>query len=150
MESAINEAAMSMGYELLKEEQKRSIEEFMKGNDVFVILHTGFGKTACFACLPNAFNIYFARQNSIIIVVSPLTALIRDQVNHLSKYISVGNVDADSSPDMKANAIKGDYNILYMSPELLVTTWRSLFSNSEYQKQLVGLVVDEAHCVVKW
>ena len=80
-------------------------------------------------------------------MVSLLTTLIKDQVDHLSKYISVGYVDADSTPDVKANVIKGNYSIL--SPELLVTTWTNLFSNSEYQERLVGLVIDEAHCVVK-
>ena len=83
-------------------------------------------------------------------MVSPLTTLIKDQVDHLSKYISVGYVDAESTPDVKANVIKGNYSILYLSPELLVTTWTNLFSNSEYQERLVGLVIDEAHCVVKW
>ena len=139
-----------MGYPQLKMEQKKSIEEFMKGNDVVVILPTGYGKTACYTCLPDAFNIYFSKENSIIIVVSPLTALIKDQVDHLNKYISVGYVDAESSPDVKANVNKGKYSILYLSPELLVTTWRNLFSNSEYEERLVGLVIDEAHCVVKW
>ena len=37
-----------------------------------------------------------------------------------------------------------------MSPEMLVSKWRTLFSTKEYQQRLVGLIIDKAHCVIKW
>lgn len=87
----------------------------------------------------------------IIIVISPLTALIKDQVSNLLKRgIGAGYVDADSSKEVKNGVNKGRYNILFMSPELLVSKWRSLFVTSIYQRRLVGMIIDEAHCVVKW
>ena len=86
MEAAVKEASSLLGYSSLKEEQLCSIKAFMDGRDVFVILPTGFGKSACFTCLPLAIDIYQGRsanKKSIIIVVSPLTALICDQVTEL-------------------------------------------------------------------
>jgi superfamily II DNA helicase RecQ len=60
------------------------------------------------------------------------------------------NVDAESSNDMKDHVISGACNIIFMRPELLRSKWRNLLSTSTYQKRLVGIIVDEAHCVVKW
>ena len=54
---------------------------FVNGNDVFISLPTGSGKTVCFAVLPFAFDILLGEQGCITIVVSPLTALMRDQVS---------------------------------------------------------------------
>lgn len=97
MDAAITEAANLIGYAALKEEQRLAIREFLNGRDVFVMLPTGFGKSACFACLPYAFDIYQdkAHENkSIIIVVSPLTALIHDQAESLlRRNVSVGFLD---------------------------------------------------------
>ena len=154
VKAAVAEASQRMQYTCLKEEQKLCIEEFVKGKDIFVVLPTGFGKTACFACLPYAFDVYGKRSDgnhSIIIVISPLTALITDRVQSLvSRNVPAGFLDAESSSVVKQNVVNGMYSILFMSPELLVNKWRSLFSSSIYQARLVGLVIDEAHCVVKW
>ena len=46
--------------------------------------------------------------------------------------------------------LHGDYNVLYMSPEMLVKKGREILSNDTYKERLVGLIIDEAHCVVKW
>ena len=53
----------------------------MEGNDVFIILPTGSGKSVCFSVLQFAFDVLFQRDGSIVIVVSPLIALIKDQVH---------------------------------------------------------------------
>ena len=101
----------------------------MKGKDVFAILPTGYRKTACFACVPVAFDYYLERscgtESSIVIVISPLTALIKDQVSGLTKHgLSCGYIDAKSSADVKIAVNNGQYNIVFMSPELLVGKWR--------------------------
>ena len=154
MEAAVKEASSLLGYSSLKEEQLCSIKAFMDGRDVFVILPTGFGKSACFTCLPLAIDIYQGRsanKKSIIIVVSPLTALICDQVTELlSRNISAGYIDHESSPETKKNVTDGLYSILFMSTEQLVENWRRLFSSTVYKERLIGLIIDEAHCVVKW
>uniref|UniRef100_A0A1X7SKC7 Helicase ATP-binding domain-containing protein n=1 Tax=Amphimedon queenslandica TaxID=400682 RepID=A0A1X7SKC7_AMPQE len=153
-ENIVFEAAGALGYSSLKDEQRLSVLEFLGGKDVFVILPTGFGKTVCFSCLPLAFDKYQSRTSenrSIIIVVSPLTALIHDQVKSLSsRNLSVGYLDSESSKEMEHNVCRGQYSIVFLSPELLVQKWRNLLLTSTYKSRLVGLIIDEAHCVVKW
>ena len=150
----IVKAADLMGYRSLKPLQEKAIEEFISGNDTFIVLPTGYGKTCCYACLPLVCDIFFTKpssERSIILVVSPLTALIKDQVAKLTdRGTSAGYVDAESDLSVKENVYKAVYSILFMSPELLVDKWRSLFASPEYQKRLIGVIVDEAHCVVKW
>ena len=81
IESAIVKAAEELRYAPLKAEQQRCISEFLRGKDIFIVLPTGFGKTICYACLPRAFDLYLGKaceESSIIVVISPLTALIKD------------------------------------------------------------------------
>ena len=72
---ACREAASSLGYQPLKEEQLGVITSFIKGKDVFAVLPTGFGKSLCYACLSGVFNRLYSSRGSI---VSPLTAIIKD------------------------------------------------------------------------
>ena len=155
VELATQKAAEEAKYWPLKEDQTTSIEHFVRGKNVFVVLPTGYGKSACYACIPRAIDFHKDRlskeDSSIIVVISPLTALIKDQVENLSKRgTSAGYIDKDSTAATKQDVHSGSYNVLFMSPEILVSNWRSLFSSKIYQKRLVGLVIDEAHCVIKW
>uniref|UniRef100_A0A1X7VMC2 Helicase ATP-binding domain-containing protein n=1 Tax=Amphimedon queenslandica TaxID=400682 RepID=A0A1X7VMC2_AMPQE len=68
----------------------------------------------------------------------------------LSKNVSAGYLDHESSPETMKNVTAGVYSILFMSPEQLVENWRCTFSSKVYKKRLIGLIIDEAHCVVKW
>ena len=70
----------------MKSKQKRAITSFLEGNDVFVSLPTGSGKSLCFALLPFAFDNFLRREGSIAIVVSPLISLMKDQVGFLSPF----------------------------------------------------------------
>ena len=56
----------------------------------------------------------------------------------------------DSNYEAKDSVNKGKYDIVFMSPELIVGKWRNLFGSPVYQERLVGLVINEANCVVKW
>ena len=153
IEAAIIASATLLGFTSLKEEQKFCIKVFLEGNDVFVMLPTGFGKTVCFTCLPYAFVLLQKRpeMKSVIIVISPLIALICDQVADLLLHnVSAGYLDSQSTSDVKKKVVSGKYSILFMSPKQLVDKWRFLFSSSVYNDRLIGLVVDEAQCVVKW
>ena len=74
-------AAATLGYTSLKAEQESAIVSFLAGNDVFVSLPTGYGKSLCYAALPYAFDqLGETCKSSIVIVVSPLIALMKDQV----------------------------------------------------------------------
>ena len=80
IDTAIEAVALSLGYSHLKEEQKVVISGFVMGSDVFAILPTGFGKTLCYACLPNVFDKLYGVDNSVIVVISPLTSIMKTQV----------------------------------------------------------------------
>lgn len=58
LETAISESARDLGYHHLKEKQRDAVRSFMEGNDVFVALPTGYGKSVVFAILPGAFDRY--------------------------------------------------------------------------------------------
>ena len=80
---ALSEASRELGYSALKSEQLGVSVEFMLGRDVFAILPTGFGNSLCYAVLPWAFDKFLKneRGHSIVIVVTPLLAIIEDQVS---------------------------------------------------------------------
>lgn len=76
----IETAAKELGYDHLKPEQERIIASFLKGEDVFGILPTGFGKSLCYACLPKIYD-RMSTGLSVIVIITPLTAIIKDQVS---------------------------------------------------------------------
>jgi len=90
--------------------------------------------------------------NSVVIVVSPLVALMKDQVRQMTernmRAVYVGDVDSET----KNEVCSGKYQLVYLSPEALLTnvTWRDMLQSPVYQQNLVALVIDEAHCVKKW
>ena len=76
---AMNSEAVSLGYSL-KKEQEDVILNFITGNDVFTVLPTGLGKSLCYACLPGIFDKLYGSTDSVVIVLSPLLAIMIDQV----------------------------------------------------------------------
>ena len=79
METVISEVAQTTGIEL-KLEQEKVIREFIQGNHIFVSLPTGFGKSLIYGLLPGNFDRIRNRGHSVALVVSPLIALITDQI----------------------------------------------------------------------
>ena len=77
MEAAISESVKKLGYGALKREQYQIVKGFVCGNDVFGVLPTGF---LCYACLPWVFE-KLESEKCVIIVVTPLTAIMKDQVS---------------------------------------------------------------------
>lgn len=78
--SAATKAAADLGYTALKPYQKLVVKHFVRGSDVFVSMPTGSGKSLCYCLLPRVFNI-LRKKPSIVVVVSPLIALMKDQVS---------------------------------------------------------------------
>ena len=68
------------GIESVKPEQLKVIEGIYQGRDVFAVLPTGFGKSMCFQCLPLLFDQLKEDSHNIVLVVTPLTAIMKDQV----------------------------------------------------------------------
>ena len=81
MEVSIDEASKRLGFSFLNSQQMRAITKFLEGNDVFVGLHIGSGKSLCFALLPFTFDDFLGKEGSIAIV-SSLISLIKDQVGY--------------------------------------------------------------------
>ena len=80
-DSVISSAAQRLGYERVKPQQLKVIVSFLKGNDVFAVLPTGYGKTLCYTILPIVFDLMHGTEGStIVVVVTPLIAIIQDQV----------------------------------------------------------------------
>ena len=88
---AIERAVQQLGYASLKDEQLKVVVGIAEGRDVFAVLPTGYGKTLCFACLPVVFDQLQAvnaggseersqHAQALVVVVSPLTAIMEDQV----------------------------------------------------------------------
>ncbi|WP_282032549.1 RecQ family ATP-dependent DNA helicase [Winogradskyella eximia] len=125
--------------------QEEIITSVLNQEDTFALLPTGGGKSVCF-------QIPALIQDGICIVVSPLIALMKDQVNTLKekgiKAIALTSgmsyKDLDTQLD---NCIYGNYKFLYLSPERLQQT----LVQERIQQMKVNLIaVDEAHCISQW
>ena len=142
----------------LKEGQRAAIKAVYEGKDVFVCLPTGYGKSLCYQTLPFVLNkqVQSARtSNSAVIVVSPLIALMEDQVCGLKRRGVKASIITSSDSVTKENICTEEGlatdNLFFCSPEVLDTSkWRKSFERQEFSRRVVALVVDEAHCVSKW
>ena len=158
LDGAICAAAREMGYSKLRANQEKVVKTFLRCRDVFVSLPTGSGKSLCYCILPLVFDKLRWRRGtdsrSIAVVVSPLIALMKDQVMAMTRRdvsaICAGEVEEGS--DTFLRICGGKYQIVYLSPEALLTDvkWRDMLHSQVFQDNLVVLVVDEAHCVKKW
>ena len=148
---AIHAAAKSMGYAELRVHQ----ESFVAGNDVFVAIPMGGGKSSCYSLLPAVFDKIRGHTSPkcLAIVVSPLVALIKDQVRELLLAIELSAVHVKSSEDDGfSDMCNGVNHMLFISPETLLRDLgvRDMLLSSVFQDNLVVLAIDEAHCVKKW
>ena len=146
---------------LLKTEQRSSMEAIYNGHDVFVWLPTGYGKSLCYQALPFIMDckrgLVGSQERSLVLVVSPLIALMVDQVTSLRKR-SVNCSVVTSSDGTDKNFLASDRNlsidsIPFCTPETLLTSkWRHSIDDLKVSKQIAiaAFVVDEAHCVSKW
>jgi superfamily II DNA helicase RecQ len=149
----VKQAAGSIGFDL-KREQEESIMQLVSGKDVFVSLPTGFGKSLCYTILPLVFDLLSVdEEKSIVLVVSPLVALMKDQVATISNLGVSAVYATDREATHKNKSLtEGSYQIIFISPEALFrgTRWRKILSSDTYKRKLAAFVVDEAHCIKKW
>jgi ATP-dependent DNA helicase RecQ len=132
------------GYDEFRPLQQEIIDRTLSGNDSFVLMPTGGGKSMCFQIPALCFD-------GITLVVSPLISLMKDQVQALqSNGVKADFFNSSISPQEESNVIeratKGEIQLLYLSPEKLIAV-----SNTWLKKLNIKLVaIDEAHCVSMW
>lgn len=125
--------------------QEEIIHSVLNNNDTFVLLPTGGGKSVCF-------QIPALIKEGICIVISPLIALMKDQVAHLNdkgiKAMALtSGITYESLDRLLDNCIYGNYKFLYLSPERLQ---QSIVQDRIQQMNVNLIAVDEAHCISQW
>ncbi len=132
-------------YDSFKPLQEEIIDSVINGSDAFALLPTGGGKSICF-------QIPAILLDGICIVISPLIALMEDQVKNLQKKgiksialpSGIKYADLDTLLD---NCIYGNYKFLYLSPERL----QQDIVQERLKRMNINLIaVDEAHCISQW
>ena len=138
-------------YKLITQEE--SIFYFINGNDVFVSLPTGFGKSLCYILLPAVFDSLWKQSKTyIILVVSPLITLMNDQLDVINAMeITAAKLSSSNSLELNNNIKKGNFQVHFISPENLVALeWQNMLASCVYHSNVIGFVMDEAHCIQKW
>ncbi|XP_044167851.1 ATP-dependent DNA helicase Q-like 3 [Acropora millepora] len=137
-----------------KAEQVQAIHAVVTGNDVFVRVATGFGKSVCYVVVPYVCD-YLRPESevssqSVLLMVSPLKALMEDQIDDIRKCgISCLKLHGELPSEQLHDVGAGKFQILICSPESLhEESVREQFL--KLQKNIVCMAVDEAHCVLQW
>ncbi len=137
------------GYTSFRGEQAAIVDQVISGGDALVLMPTGGGKSLCYQ-LPALLR------EGVAIVVSPLIALMQDQVDSLQQLgVSAAflnsSMDASEARSVIARLMQGDLKILYVAPERLLTTgFLTLLDQLEQGTGIALFAIDEAHCVSQW
>ena len=136
------------GFDAFKGEQEKIIKSILSGQDTFVIMPTGGGKSLCYQ-LPALLS------EGVAIIVSPLIALMKNQVDLIRGYSSKDNVahflnstlTKAQQKKVKSDLMDGSTKMLYVAPETLTKQENiSFFADMN----ISFVAVDEAHCISEW
>ena len=138
----------NFGFDSFKGEQEAIIQNLLQGNDTFVLMPTGGGKSLCYQ-LPSLL------MEGVAIVVSPLIALMKNQVDFINNLSEVDGVahclnsslNKASIDQVKKDVREGHTKLLYVAPESLTKE-----ENVEFLKsvKISFYAIDEAHCISEW
>ena len=133
------------GYSSFKPLQEDIIRSVAEGKDTLGLMPTGGGKSI-------TFQVPALAHEGICLVITPLIALMKDQVNRLNdleiKSIAIhSGMSAEEIDNALENAVFGDYKFLYVSPERISTR---MFQAKVTRLNLSLVAIDEAHCISQW
>ena len=146
---AIHILQTTFGYSHFRDQQQAIVEHVIAGQDALVLMPTGGGKSLCY-------QIPALARDGLAIVVSPLIALMQDQVDALQQLgVSAAflnsSLSAEDNTRITSQALAGDIKILYVAPErLTVNIFLSLLDEINTHVGLALFAIDEAHCVSQW
>ena len=137
------------GYPEFRGHQAEVVEHVSNGGDALVLMPTGGGKSLCF-------QIPALLRPGVGIVVSPLIALMQDQVDALlqagvrAAFLN-SSLDFDAVVDTERRLMRGELDLVYVAPERLLTErFVGLMDQLDARGQLALFAIDEAHCVSQW
>ena len=145
VESAESILLKYWGYDNFRPGQKDIVDQIHGGKDVLALLPTGGGKSICF-------QVPALLKPGLTLVISPLIALMKDQVENLTNKgipaVSLhSGLSRDETNQILNNALNGAYKLLYLSPERFTT---QNFKGYLPNLNISLLVIDEAHCISMW
>ncbi len=133
------------GYDSFRGDQQAIVEHVASGHDALVLMPTGGGKSLCY-------QIPALLRDGCGIVISPLIALMQDQVEALrqvgvrAEFLN-STLDADTAARVERELLAGELELLYVAPERLLT---GRFLSLLGRAQVALFAIDEAHCVSQW
>jgi ATP-dependent DNA helicase RecQ len=133
------------GYDAFRGHQQAVIEHILHGGDALVLMPTGGGKSLCY-------QIPALLREGTAVVVSPLIALMQDQVEALHQLgvaaaFLNSSLDASAQLDVERRFLRGELKLLYVAPERLLT---ARFLDLLEHARVSLFAIDEAHCVSQW
>ena len=137
------------GHQGFRPRQREAVDAALAGRDVFVLMPTGGGKSLCYQ-LPAVIT------GGASVVVSPLIALMEDQVrglwaNGVSAALLHSGLDASEANALETRIERGEFDLVYLSPERLVGgKGRRLLHNMMRRGLVDRFAIDEAHCISEW
>jgi len=149
MSSALGILQTVFGFDAFHEPQAEIIDHVVGGGDALVLMPTGGGKSVCY-------QIPALLRPGTAVVVSPLIALMQDQVDALlelglrAAFLN-SSLDAATARDVTRQLLAGELDLLYVAPErLLMTSFLALLERLDAADGLALFAIDEAHCVSQW
>ncbi|MFN3244095.1 MAG: DNA helicase RecQ [Planctomycetota bacterium] len=133
------------GFSSLRPLQKEAIDAALDGRDALVVLPTGGGKSLCYQLPPLVLD-------RLTVVVSPLIALMQDQVdglrlNGVPAAAAHSNLDAEGRRELRELSESGELRLLFVAPERL---FREDFLEWLGGRDIAAIAIDEAHCISQW